>query len=109
LSPIKGVVVERLKQPGEFVDETPFLKIVTLDPLHAEVVFRADLYGEIKKGMLVKIYPEGSTQGYIGEIIIVDPIIDAASNSFGTTVLLSNMRAKLSAGVRCSIVFAAKQ
>ncbi len=109
LSPIKGVVVERLKQPGEFVDETPFLKIVTLDPLHAEVVFRADLYGEIKKGMLVKIYPEGSTQGYIGEIIIVDPIIDAASNSFGTTVLLSNMRAKLSAGVRCNIVFPAKQ
>ena len=108
MSPIEGVVVERLREPGEFVDETPFMKIVTLDPLHAEVVFRAQLYGEIKKGMQVKIYPEASLQGYVGEIIIVDPIIDAASNSFGTTVLLSNNRAKLAAGVRCNIVFPAK-
>ena len=105
LSPINGVVVERLREPGEFVDETPFLKIVTLDPLHAEVVFRAQLYGKIKKGMLVNIFPEGNEKHYRGEIIIVDPVIDAASNSFGTTVLLSNNLAQLSAGVRCNIEF----
>ena len=105
LSPVKGVVVERLKEPGEFVDETPFLRIVTLDPLHAEVVFNAHLYGDIKRGMSVKIYPEGREKGFAGKIIIVDPIIDAASNSFGATVLLNNHRAELFAGVRCNIEF----
>jgi len=105
LSPVKGVVVERLKEPGEFVDDTPFLKIVTLDPLHAQVVFNAHLYGEINRGMSVKIYPEGREHGFAGKIIIVDPIIDAASNSFGATVLLNNDHAELFAGVRCNIEF----
>lgn len=105
-SPLSGVVVERYSDPGEYVDEEPLLKIVTLDPLHAEVVLRSELYGHVHKGMRVDIYPEGPlNQVYPGQVDLVDPMIDAASSTFGVRVTLANPEQKIPAGLRCRVSF----
>ncbi len=104
-SPISGVVVERIKDPGEFVDETPFLRVVSLNPIHAEVVLPAELYGSVKKGESVSFVTLGSTQQHKGKIIIIDPIIDAASNTFAIIISLDNKAGTLSAGLRCQADF----
>lgn len=103
-SPISGVVVERLKETGEFVDETPFLKIVNLDPMHAEVVLPAEYYGTLQRGADVTLYTN-SDEGFAGKIKIIDPIIDAASNTFAVTVELNNNKQRLAAGLRCRVSF----
>ncbi|WP_261835252.1 efflux RND transporter periplasmic adaptor subunit [Vibrio ishigakensis] len=104
-SPISGVVIERIKDPGEFVDELPFLRIATLNPMHAEVVLPAELYGTVKKDEAVTLYPLNSQTPYEGKVKIIDPIIDAASNTFAVTVSLNNDSGALSAGVRCQVEF----
>ncbi|WP_117236178.1 efflux RND transporter periplasmic adaptor subunit [Vibrio maerlii] len=107
-SPISGVVIERIKDPGEFVDETPFLRVATLNPMHAEIVLPAELYGSVSKGEKVSLTPIGTQQPYEGTVKIIDPIIDAASNTFAVTVSLSNDKGDLSAGVRCQADFTSK-
>lgn len=105
-SPISGVVVERYLEPGELVDEEPFMKIVSLNPLHAEVVMRSEFYGKITKGMPVTLYPEGIlTQGFDGEVHLVDPLIDAASSTFAIRVVLPNNEQAMPAGLKCRIQF----
>lgn len=103
-SPISGVVVERMKEAGEFVDETPFLKIVSLNPMHAEVVLPAEYYGELERGRIVTLYTN-SDKGFSGKIKIIDPIIDAASNTFAVTIELDNDKLQLAAGLRCRVSF----
>lgn len=104
-TPISGVVITRIKEPGEYVDELPFLRIATLNPMHAEVVLPAELYGSIKKSETVTLYTLGSDTPYKGKVKIIDPIIDAASNTFAVTIALNNDKGELSAGVRCRADF----
>ncbi|MEH6442876.1 MAG: efflux RND transporter periplasmic adaptor subunit [Oceanospirillaceae bacterium] len=105
-SPIDGVIVEKLKELGEYVDESPFLRIVTLNPLRAEVVLQAEVYAQISKGMKVAIYPESDDQqAYHGEIDIIDPVIDVGSNTFAVSVVLENNERTLLAGLRCRVEF----
>lgn len=109
-SPINGVVVERLLDPGELVDDLPFLKIVSLDPLKAEVIMRSQFYGQISKGMPVTLYAEGrSEQAYVGKVHRVDPLIDAASSTFAISVEIPNKDQLLPAGLKCRVEFSPLQ
>lgn len=106
-SPISGVVVERFLDPGELVDDEPFIKIVSLDPLQAEVVMRAQYYGQVEKGMVVTLFPEGRfNKPYEGKVHRVDPLIDAASGTFAIRVEVPNKDQRLPAGLKCRIEFA---
>jgi RND family efflux transporter MFP subunit len=107
-SPISGIVVERYKKPGEYVDETPIMRVVSLNPLHAEVVIQADMYGQITKNSKVSLYIESSTSRHKGIIKTIDPIIDAASNTFAITIELNNSKRELIAGSRCRVEFTNK-
>ena len=104
-SPLNGIVVERMKEPGEYVDETPFLKVVSLNPLHAEVVIQSEFYGQVSPRMPVTLFVDGSAVEHAGTVKIIDPVIDAASNTFAVTVELENDEQLLSAGVRCRVEF----
>jgi RND family efflux transporter MFP subunit len=107
-SPISGIVVKRYKKPGEYVDETPIMRVVSLIPLHAEVVIQADMYGQITKNSKVSLYIESSTSRHKGIIKTIDPIIDAASNTFAITIELNNSKRELIAGSRCRVEFTNK-
>ncbi|MAZ86570.1 MAG: efflux transporter periplasmic adaptor subunit [Cellvibrionaceae bacterium] len=111
-SPIDGVVVKRHVSVGEYVGSDPVMELVSLNPLHAEVIMRATRYGEITEGMAVKVLlndpavKSSTAESYEGVVTVVDRVIDAASSTFGFRVKVENSSLALPAGLKCSIEFA---
>jgi membrane fusion protein (multidrug efflux system) len=100
-SPIQGVVVERSRAPGESVGTDPILTIARIDPLSVEVIVPVERYNTITKGMRAEVRPEAAVGGmYVGEVVIVNQVIDAASGTFGVRVELPNHDYRLPAGLK---------
>jgi len=105
-SPISGVIIERYKSPGEFVEDEPILRLAQLDPLSVEVILPASMFGKVTTGQLARIRPEAPKNGvYQAEVTIVDRVIDASSGTFGVRLELPNPDHELPGGLRCSVVF----
>jgi len=110
-SPIDGVVVERLLNPGEFaeagVGRKPILKLAELDVLYVEVLLPVDAYGRVKRGMDVVISPEiPAGTRYTAKVTVIDRLLDTASGTFGVRMELRNPQHRLPAGIRCKAAFA---
>lgn len=107
VSPIDGIVVERLKEPGEHIDFDPVLKLAQLDPLKVEVFAPASLYGKIRKGMKATLLPELglAEKSYDAEVDLVDQVIDGPSNTFAVRLLLPNPGNRLPSGLKCKVSF----
>ncbi len=105
-SPISGVVMERLKSPGEFVEDKPILRIAQIDPLRVEVIVPVSKFGTITTGMRAEVTPElARKRKYIAEVSIVDKVVDAASGTFGVRLELPNPGNYIPGGLRCSLTF----
>jgi len=105
-SPLSGVVVERYLSEGERVEEKPVLKVATIDPLRVEVIVPATYFSKIKTGMSAMVKPEVSdTEPRGAKVIVVDRVIDAASNSFRVRLELPNPSYQLPPGLRCKVDF----
>ena len=108
-SPISGVVVERDKDPGEYVETEPLLTVVSLDPLNVEVVVPAEHIGTIKKGMHGKVSTVGpASKAYNARVILIDQVIDAASGTIRVRLALPNPKNKIPAGLNCYVKFMSK-
>jgi membrane fusion protein, multidrug efflux system len=106
-SPINGVVVERIKGPGEYVQESEILELAQIDPLNVEVVVPVGYFGQIKPGMTAEIRPEAPLDGvYKARVKVVDKVIDAASGTFGVRLEIANKDLAVPAGLRCTALFA---
>ncbi len=107
VSPIDGVVVERMKEPGEHIDFEPVLKLAQLDPLRVEVFAPASLYGKVKPGIKASVIPElgGDSRAYTAEVILVDQVIDGPSNTFGIRLSFANPGNRLPSGLKCRVTF----
>lgn len=107
VSPIDGVVVERLKEPGEHIDFEPVLKLAQLDPLRVDVFAPASIYGKVKAGMKANVIPElgVSDRSYPAEVILVDQVIDGPSNTFGIRLSFPNPGNRLPSGLKCRVSF----
>ena len=105
-SPISGVVVEREKDSGEYVETEPLLTVVNLDPLNVEVVAPADHFGTIKKGMRARVTTVGRLNGtYDAKVALIDQIIDAASGTIRIRLVLPNPDNAIPAGLECYVKF----
>lgn len=105
-SPVNGVVVERIKGPGEYVQETEIMEIAQIDPLYVEVIVPVRYFGSIKPGMKVEVRPEDPVGGvYEARVKVVDQVIDAASGTFGVRLEIPNPGLKIPAGLRCNATF----
>ena len=106
LSPIDGVIAERYLSAGESVEEKPIFRIAQLDPLRVELVVTASQYGMIDTGAPATVRIPGISGGeFNAKVIIVDPLIDAASGTFRVTLELPNPEKKLTSGQRCDVTF----
>ena len=106
LSPITGVVMERFKVVGEYIDDEAVVRIAQLDPLHVEVIVPVSQRGNIKKDMRAKVC--GDTEkgtNWIATVSQVDTVMDAASATFGVRLILANPEYKIPAGLRCDLKF----
>jgi RND family efflux transporter MFP subunit len=104
-SPIDGVVTERKMTAGEFVyEQTPIMTLAQIDPLSVELVLPAEKLGVFRRGMTAHVRPSAPVGGdYLATVDVVDPVVDAASNTFGVRLLLPNPKQIIPAGIRCTV------
>lgn len=105
-SPITGVVVERYLSVGERVEEKPIFRVAMVHPLRVEVVLPATAYAAVRQGMNVNVSPEfPGAMPREAKVILVDRVIDGASNTFRVRMELPNADLSLPAGLRCKADF----
>lgn len=105
-TPIAGVVVDRLKAPGEVVDQETILTIAQLDPLRIEVILPSAMFGSVRPGTRAAIEPEfPGDRVHVASVEIVDRVIDAASGTFGVTLKLPNPEQEIPGGLHCQVRF----
>ena len=105
-STVDGVVVERMKAPGEYVADQPVMKIAQLDPLNVEVIAPIELLSSVSVGMEVEVRAEQPVGDvFVAKVVVVDSVIHASSGTFGIRLNLPNPGHKISAGLRCKVSF----
>ena len=104
---VNGVVTERKLSAGEYVyEQTPIMTIAQLDPLNVELVLPAERYGSVHVGDRAQVQPAEPVGGsFAARVVVVDPVIDAASNTFGVRLLLPNPDTRIPAGIRCGVTW----
>ena len=107
VSPVNGVVVERLLSVGEYRNDTSaIMTLAEIDPLYVEVYVPTIYYGQIALGDAGHVRPEEPVGGeHDAHVIVVDKVIDAASGTFGVRLALPNPDLALPAGLKCKIQF----
>jgi RND family efflux transporter MFP subunit len=107
ISPIDGVVVERLMHPGEYrYDQAPVMTLAQIDPLRVETYLPTAFYGQVRQDDVAEVHPEEPVGGsYRATVTVVDRVIDAASGTFGVRLKLPNSELKLPAGLKCKVQF----
>jgi RND family efflux transporter MFP subunit len=105
-SPISGVVVRRLLEVGESVEDRPMLEIAQIDPLNVELIVPVAHYGSIEIGALAEVLPHfPGAELRTATVTIVDRVVDAASGTFGVRLELPNPDHRIPGGVRCEVRF----
>ncbi len=105
-SPIDGVITDRYRSAGEYVEDQPVLRVAQLHPLHVEALAPVGLLGLIVEGMQAQITPSVPNQpARTATVERVDRVADAASGTFGVRLKLANEDHSIVSGVRCEAVF----
>ncbi|MCZ6869996.1 MAG: efflux RND transporter periplasmic adaptor subunit [Gammaproteobacteria bacterium] len=105
-SPVDGVMVRQLLSPGESVEDRPILIVAQVSPLNVEIILPVELFGSIALGMQAEVTPRVPGVGvHVASVVVVDRVIDAASNTFGVRLELSNSDYAIPGGVWCDISF----
>ena len=107
VSPVDGVVVERLLSVGEYRnDQVPVMTLAQLDPLRVEVFLPAAAYGQVRPGQPATITPAFPVPGpRSATVTVVDRVMDAASGTFGVRLRLTNPDLSIPGGIRCRVQF----
>jgi membrane fusion protein, heavy metal efflux system len=101
-SPISGIIAERYIWPGERVEEKPLFRVVSINPLRVEVVAPVALYGSINKGDFITVTPNmPNATPMQAKVVMVDKLIDGASNTFRIRARLDNPNSEIPSGLRC--------
>jgi RND family efflux transporter MFP subunit len=100
-SPLAGVVLERFKSPGEYVEEEAIVRVARLDPLRVEVIAPLELHGSIRPGMRAEVDPETAAPRE-ATVTMVDAVADPGSGTFRVRLELPNPGLELLAGSKCT-------
>lgn len=105
-SPVTGVVLERFKNKGEFVEDQAIVRIAQLDPLYVETIVPITLFGKIERGSAASLSLPNKTDEKLTAVVnAVDRTADAAAGTFGVRLEIPNPEGEIPAGVKCSVVF----
>lgn len=105
-SPFSGIVVDRYRTEGERIEREPILRIAKVDPLRVEVVLPLSQFGQIEMGAPVNIKTDiADAQQLTATVVLIDRMVDAASNTFRVRLALPNPDHRIPAGLRCSAEF----
>jgi RND family efflux transporter MFP subunit len=101
-APFAGIIAERYATVGERVEEKAMFRIARVDPLRVEIIVPAALFGSIKSGMLAEVTPDlPDAKTLQAKVVLVDKLIDPASNTFRVRAELPNAKSAIPPGLRC--------
>jgi len=106
-SPVDGVVTEIKLTPGEFIyQQAAVMVIAQIDPLHVDLVLPAQRYRSVHLGSVGELMLDAPVGGSVlATVDAIDPLIDAASDTFRVRLTLTNPGNTVLAGIRCSVRF----
>jgi RND family efflux transporter MFP subunit len=106
-SPLTGVVLERLRHPGELAArDYPVVRIAQLNPLRAEAFAPIAFLGKITVGQPALVIPEPPMSRPLeASVTVVDPIVDAASGTFAIRLEMANPGNRIPSGLKCKVRF----
>ncbi len=82
-SPFDGLVLEKLKNVGEWVDPgVPIVRVGALDSLVVEVAVSEDLVRYISPGTEISLVINALDREFIGEVSRFEPVADPATKTF---------------------------
>lgn len=102
--------MERFKSVGEYIEDDPLMRVARLHPLNVEVILPVEYMGQLEAGdraEVTPVLPDYPKQ--IATVILVDPVADAASGTFGARLTLPNPDLELPSGLRCRLAFLAPE
>jgi membrane fusion protein (multidrug efflux system) len=105
VSPIRGVVVDRFRNPGDLVKQEKILRLARLDPLHVETVLPSSAFGKVRLTQSYGVWIALANRTVKGTVSAVDKVIDAASGTFRVRLTVPNEKYDLPVGVRCRVDF----
>jgi membrane fusion protein, heavy metal efflux system len=107
-APFDGIVADRYVTVGERVEEKPIFRVARIDPLRVEIIVPAALYGSVRAGMVAKVTPDLPNVSPVDtRVVLVDKLVDAASNTFRVRSELPNADGSIASGLRCRAEFTA--
>jgi len=100
-----GVVVDVLKEPGEFVsfNDPNVVVMVVVDRLLATFSIPQPQADSLKVGQKMRVYFASQSEPVEGTIDVVSPVTDAESGTTNVQVLLDNAAGKLRGGEHCTL------
>ena len=109
-SPFDGVVIERYRTEGERIEREPLVRVARVDPLRVEAIVPAAQFGSILAGQGALVKTDLPNFGALNaKVVLVDRVIDPASNSFRVRMVLPNPNNRIPAGLRCRVDFIVAQ
>lgn len=103
-SPIDGIIADRYIWPGERVEEKAMFRVAQISPLRVEMVISAAQYGTVSKGMQLDVVPQiPNAQVLKATVVLVDKLIDGASNTFRVRAEIPNKDSAVPSGLRCKV------
>ena len=103
-APFAGVVIAVDIAPGELIGTEPLMRLVDISTLRAEMIFLDAAFGQIENGAEVELAIDLVGQQVTGRVVAIDPILDAASNSFSVVAEIENADLALPAGISCRVI-----
>jgi len=108
-SPFDGIVIERYLTEGEHIERQPVVRVARINPLRVEAIVPVTQFGQIAAGQWVKIKTDlTQLKELTAKVVLVDRVVDPASNSFRVRMSLPNPTHSIPSGLRCKVDFAAK-
>ena len=108
-SPFDGIVVERMRIPGDLAESgngrKPVLLLAQIDPLQVDVALPGVLFGKVHAGEKMTVTVRGPGGRYEAKVRFVDRVVDAASGTFLARLELPNRDGRVPSGLRCMADF----
>lgn len=102
-SPFDAVVVARMMHPGElYSEQSPILTLARIDTLYVEAFLPFTRRAGLTRGQQISVTLEDGRQK-TARIDVIDPVLDAATATFGLRLVLANPARDILAGTRCQL------
>jgi multidrug efflux pump subunit AcrA (membrane-fusion protein) len=107
ISPIDGIIVERYRQPGEWVKiGDPIVRVVQLTRLHAEGYLPAPLTKRLRETPSVQLVTQATGDESItreGKVVFISPEVDTVNNEVAFLVEFDNSDESILPGMQMTM------